>query len=154
MDTIFHSDFYIICHLHKKWLQYIKKKTYNNRTPMTKFDLHIINNRSYVTNAKQMRGRWWLCAFACLQINEQQIKNHNYIFCNKIHVAYIYVNQQPFTFQATLKLQRWWWLLRLPKWKIHLKHLECKWKIYMTMKEICARMLKDGELKSSYQTMG
>jgi hypothetical protein len=35
-----------------------------------------------------------------------------------------------------------------------LKHLECKWKIYMTMKEICARMLKDGELKSSYQTMG
>lgn len=67
---------------------------------MTKFDLHIINNRSYVTNAKQMRGRWWLCAFTCPQIDEN---NHNYILCNRIHVVYIHVNQQPFTFQATFK---------------------------------------------------
>jgi hypothetical protein len=40
------------------------------------------------------------------------------------------------------------------KMKINLKHLECRLKIYMTMKEICARMLKEGELKSSYQVMG
>jgi hypothetical protein len=38
--------------------------------------------------------------------------------------------------------------------KINLKHLKCKLKIDMTMKKICARMLKEGELKSPYQIMG
>jgi hypothetical protein len=63
------------------------------------------------------------------------------------------VNQQPFI-PSHIETTKVMIIVETSKMKIRLKHLECRLKIYTTMKEICARMLKEGELKSSYQIMG
>ncbi len=117
---------------------------------MTKFNLHIINNKSYVTNAKQMRGKWWLCDVACLQIDE---KNHIYILCNNPCCVYS-CESTTFYIPSHIEPIKVMMIVETSEMKINLKHLKCKLKIDMTMKKICARMLKEGELKSPYQIMG